>query len=160
MSPLAVVDRPRPSLARGGRRRLLSIAAGFALVAHGLIHLIGVALLWRPVQLAGLTDAQVHPTPGSLAGIAVGIGWLCAAALFVIVGIAVLAGRGLWRQPATVAALLSAAVIAPLLSVAGSGLVVDALVLLAVAATSDPGGSGRRLNSTRPASRPGTGAAG
>jgi uncharacterized membrane protein YhaH (DUF805 family) len=99
------------------------------LAGHGLIHLMGVTLLWRLGQPAGLRYRQMHPTPGSPAGIIVGAGWLSAAALFV--GVAILLVRRLhaWRPAAVTAALLSAAVTVPSSSVTIAGLVVDAAVL-------------------------------
>ncbi len=82
----------------GGRRETTRsptwrYAIAIVVVAHGLVHLMGVVLLWRLAQPAGLHYGQMRPVPGSTGGIIVGVGWLITAALFV--GVAVLVARGL-----------------------------------------------------------------
>jgi hypothetical protein len=123
----------------GGRRQTARspawrYAIASVVVAHGLVHLTGVVLLWRLGQPAGLRYSQMHPAPGSTAGIIAGTGWLIAAALFVAVAVLLARGRRTWRPGAVTAALLSAAVLAPSSGVTFAGLAVNAAVL-AVATT-------------------------
>ena len=119
--------------ARSGARRLLRAAAATVLAGHGLIHLLGVALLWRWGQPGELRYDDVSPAAGSLPGMIVGGVWLAVTLLFLLTAVLVLVGRPTWRPVGLLAALVSIAVLLPSASVALAGLVVDAAVLVAVA---------------------------
>ncbi len=56
--------------------RLAVIAAAVLIAAHGLIHLMGVALLWKLGQVGQLRYATAVPAPGSTAAYLVGGMWL------------------------------------------------------------------------------------
>jgi hypothetical protein len=85
---------------RLGWARLAVIAAAVVITAHGLIHLMGVALLWKLGQPGGLRYAPAVPAPGSTAGYVVGGLWLAAAVLFVTAAVLLAAGRAAWRMTA------------------------------------------------------------
>jgi hypothetical protein len=123
-------------VARRHRRHRITVDAAAAvgtviLVGHGLIHLMGVALLWGLGRPGALRYSDVRPAAESAWGVAVGAGWLAAVLLFVTAAVLVLRHRR-WRPVAAVAALVSLAVLAPSASVAAAGLAVDVAVLLAV----------------------------
>jgi len=118
-----------------GLPRVLVWPAGVVLIAHGLIHLMGTALQWRIGEVGDLRYADAAATPGSGAGIAVGLGWLAAAVLIVVAGILLLARRPRWRGWALIGTVVSVAVIALHPAPAVAGLVVDGLVLLLLAGT-------------------------
>ena len=120
--------------ARSGAHRLLLAAAATVLAGHGLIHLLGVALLWRWGQPGELRYDDVSPAAGLLPGMIVGGFWLAATLLFLLTAVLVLARRTAWRPVGLLAALMSIAVLLPSASIALVGLLVDAAVLLAVAA--------------------------
>ncbi len=103
------------------------------LAGHGLIHLLGVALLWRWGQPGELRYADVSPGAGSLPGMFVGGVWLAATLLFLLTAVLVVVGRPAWRPVGLLAALMSIAVLLPSASIALVGLLVDAAVLAAVA---------------------------
>lgn len=109
------------------------VALAVLLAAHGLVHAMGVALLWRLGEPGSLRYADAHPTPGSTAALWVGAGWLLAGLLFVMAAALVLARRSWWRVPGAAAALLSLAVAAPSAATAAVGLVVDAVILGGIA---------------------------
>ncbi len=119
--------------ARSGAHRSLRAAGATVLAGHGLVHLLGVALLWRWGQPGELRYDDVSPAAGSLPGMIVGGVWLAATLLFLLTAVLVLLGRPTWRPVGLVAALVSIAVLLPSASVALVGLVVDAAVLIAVA---------------------------
>ena len=123
-----------PTKRRSGGHRLLRTAAAAVLVVHGLIHLLGVVLLWRWGQPGQLRYDDVTPAAGSLSGMIVGCVWLAAALLFLLTAVLLVAGRPAWRPVGLLAALLSLAVLLPSASIALAGLLVDAAVLVAVAA--------------------------
>jgi hypothetical protein len=102
------------------------------LAAHAAVHLMGVVLLWRWGQPGTMRYEDVCPTPGTLAGVLVGAGWLAAAVLFTAAAILVARLHEQAAQLAGAAAVVSAAVLAPSATVAVAGLAVDAVVLLAV----------------------------
>lgn len=108
------------------------VALAVLLAAHGLVHAMGVALLWRLGEPGSLRYADAHPTLGSTAALWVGAGWLLAGLLFVMAAALVLARRSWWRAPGA-AALLSLAVAAPSAATAAVGLVVDAVILGGIA---------------------------
>lgn len=118
---------------RLGRARLVMIAAAVVIAAHGLIHVMGAALLWKLGQPGQLRYADAVPAPGSPAGYAAGGLWLVAAALFVAAAVLLVAGRAAWRPAAVAAVVASASVIGLAPGKAVAGLVVDGLVLVLVA---------------------------
>jgi hypothetical protein len=120
---------------RLGWARLAVITAAVVIAAHGLIHLMGVALLWKLGQPGQLRYANAVPEPGSVAAYAVGSLWLVAAVLFVIAAVLLAAGRAMWRVTALAGVLVSAPVIGLSPGQAVAGLVVDGLVLALVTAS-------------------------
>ncbi len=111
---------------------MLQAAAATVLAGHGLIHLLGVALLWRWGQPGELRYDDVSPAAGSMPGMMVGGIWLAATLLFLLTAVLLVGGRPAWRPVGLLAALVSIAVLLPSASIALAGLVVDAAVLLAV----------------------------
>jgi hypothetical protein len=111
-------------------------AGGAVLALHGLIHLMGVVLLWKLGQPGDLRYADMSPVAGSVAGLAVGVVWLAGAALFVFAAALLVSSRSGWRAAALAAVVLSVPVLGPSASMASAGLVVDAAVLLFVILTS------------------------
>jgi hypothetical protein len=109
--------------------------AAALLVAHGLIHLMGVALEWRLAEVGDLRYADAVPVPGSPAGMVAGVVWLAAAGLFLGAGSLLLARRPRWWTWAVAGVVASAAVIALHPAPAVAGLVADGLVLLLVLVT-------------------------
>ena len=128
-----MTDSESPKVRTRGHR-LLRAAAATVLAGHGLIHLLGVALLWRWGQPGELRYDDVSPAAGSLPGMIVGGVWLAATLLFLLTAVLVLMGRPTWRPVGLLAALVSIAVLLPSASVALAGLVVDAAVLIAIGA--------------------------
>ena len=118
--------------------RVLRVLAAVVLVVHGLVHLMGVALLWRWGQPGELRYDDVRPEAGSTPAMVVGMAWGVAMLLFLITAALLAAGRPAWRPIGILAALVSVAVLLPSAGIAWAGLVVDAAViaaaLLAVAA--------------------------
>lgn len=129
--------------------------AGAALLAgHGLLHLVGVALLWRLGEPGGLRYADVAPVPGSGAGWAVGALWLAAAVLFAVAGAALLGSRPWWCRVTIGAVVVSCVALLPSASTAAAGLVVDWIVL--VVAIMVAAGAGQPVEGRSPL--PGVGA--
>jgi hypothetical protein len=119
----------RAHLRRSERRSLVRLGAA-ALITHGLVHGMGLTLLWR--WDASDLRYNDHPAPGSTLGIVAG--WICllAGALFVVAGVLVFLGRPAWRTLAVIAVLLSVPVLIPFADAALAGLIVDIGVLVAV----------------------------
>ena len=117
-----------------GNHHRLAWAAAVVIAAHGLVHLMGVALLWKLGEPGQLRYADADPTPGSATGYLIGGLWLAAAVLFVIAAVLLAASRASWRV-----VLAAVAVSAPAIGLAPgqamAGLVVDSLVLIGVAAS-------------------------
>lgn len=109
------------------------IAVAVAIAVHGLIHLMGVALLWKLGETGQLRYADAVPAPGSAAGYAVGGLWLVATVLFVAAAVLLVAGRAAWRMTALAAVVVSASVIGLMPGQAVWGLAVDGLALVVVA---------------------------
>jgi hypothetical protein len=118
---------------RPGWARLAVIGAAVVIAAHGLVHLMGAALLWKLGEPGQLRYADAVPGPGTAAGYVVGGLWLVAAVLFVAAAVLLAAGRAAWRMTALAAVVVSAAVIGLAPAQATAGLVVDGLVLVVVA---------------------------
>jgi hypothetical protein len=113
--------------------RAAAAVAAVIIVAHGLAHMMGVALLWKLGQPGALRYADVVPAAGSTAAYLVGGLWLAAAVLFVAAGVLLAAGRSAWRPVALAAVVISVPVIGLAPAQAVAGLVVDGLVLVLVA---------------------------
>jgi hypothetical protein len=120
----------RAHLRRSERRSLVRLGAA-ALITHGLVHAMGLTLLWRWDDASNLRYND-HPTPGSTLGIVAGATCLLAGALFIAAGVIVLLGRRAWRLLAVIAVLLSVPVLIPFADAALAGLIVDLGVLIAV----------------------------
>jgi hypothetical protein len=114
-------------------QRLAVIAAAVVVAAHGLVHLMGVALLWKLGEPGQLRYAYAVPAPGAAAGYLVGGLWLVAALLFVAAAVLLVGGRSAWRMTALAGVVVSAPVIGLAPGQAVAGLVVDGLVLVLVA---------------------------
>jgi hypothetical protein len=117
--------------AHRGWARLAAVATAVVIAAHGLVHLIGVSLLWHLGEPGKLRYADVVPASGSTAGYLVGGLWLVAAALFVTAAVLLATGR-VWRLCALAGVVVSAPVIGLAPGQAVMGLVVDGLVLVLV----------------------------
>lgn len=110
--------------------RVFRVVAAVVLVGHGLVHLMGVALLWRWGQPGELRYDDIRPEAGSTAAMIVGVVWVVALLLFLITAALLAAGRPAWRPLGILAALVSIAVLLPSAGIAWAGLVVDAAVIL------------------------------
>lgn len=126
-----VVDRVWTS--RPGWARAAVLAAAVVIAAHGLVHLMGVALLWKLGEPGQLRYADAVPSPGSAAAEVAGGVWLLAAVLFVTAAMLLVAGRAAWRMTALAGVVVSVPVIGLAAGQAVAGLVVDGLVLVLVA---------------------------
>ena len=73
----------RIQTAHPGLARAATIAAAVVMAAHGLVHLMGVSLLWQLGEPGQLRYADAVPAPGSAAAYVAGGLWLVAAVLFV-----------------------------------------------------------------------------
>ena len=111
----------------------VAVAVAVVVAAHGLVHLMGVALLWKLGQPGQLRYADAVPAPGTGAGYLVGGLWLAAALLFVAAAYLLVAGRGAWRIVALIAVAVSAPVIGLSAAQTAAGLVIDGLVLALIA---------------------------
>jgi hypothetical protein len=110
-------------------RRFLAVLGGSILAAHGLAHLIGVASLSELFEPSNLRYGHAVPTLGTVPGYFVGALWLVAAALFVIAGAQLIAGRGRWATVAVAGVALSTPVMVLDPRQAVAGLVVNAFVV-------------------------------
>jgi hypothetical protein len=122
----------RAHLRRSERRSIVRLGAA-ATITHGLVHAMGVTLLWQWGN--GLQYTEHHPAPGSTLGILTGWAWLLAGALFVVAGALILLGRREWRAVALVAVAISMPVLIPFSDAALAGLFVDIAILGAVILT-------------------------
>jgi hypothetical protein len=118
---------------RLGWDRLAVIAAAVVIAAHGLIHLMGVALLWKLGEPGGLHYADAVPVPGSAGAGVVGGLWLLATVLFVAGAVLLVAGRAAWRLTALAAVVVSVPVIGLAPGQTVMGLIADGLILVLVA---------------------------
>jgi hypothetical protein len=115
-----------------GSLRLLRVVAAVVLTVHGLVHLMGAALLWQWGEPGGLRYGDVRPEAGSTAALVVGAVWLVAVLLFLLTAALLAADRAAWRPIGLLAALVSIAVLLPSAGIAWAGLVVDAAVVVSV----------------------------
>jgi hypothetical protein len=107
------------------------IATAVVIAAHGLVHLMGVSLLWKLGEPGQLRYADAVPAPGTVAGELAGGLWLLAAVLFVTAAILLATGRS-WRLAALAGVAVSAPVIGLAPGQAAAGLAVDGLILVLV----------------------------
>jgi hypothetical protein len=112
--------------------RVAVIAAAVVIAAHGLVHLIGVSLLWQLGEPGQLRYADAVPAPGSAAAEVIGGLWLLAAVLFVMAAVLLATGRA-WRPAALAGVVVSAPVIGLAPGQAAAGLAIDGLILALVA---------------------------
>ncbi len=112
--------------------RVAVITTAVVIGAHGLVHLMGVSLLWKLGEPGQLRYADAVPTPGTAAGELAGGLWLLAAVLFVTAAILLVSGQAAWRLAALAGVAVSAPVIALAPGQAIAGLVVDGLILALV----------------------------
>jgi hypothetical protein len=111
--------------------RVAVLAAAVVIAAHGLVHLMGVSLLWKLGEPGQLRYADAVPAPGTVAGYLVGGLWLAAAVLFVMAAVLLVTGRP-WRLAALAGVAVSVPVIGLAPGLAVAGLVVDGLILALV----------------------------
>jgi hypothetical protein len=104
------------------------------MVAHGLIHLMGTAVLWRLAEVGDLHFGDV--VPGAPAWIATlgGAEWLAAAAVFVAGGVALVMGRDVWRWLTLGGVILSLPAVIMNAQFAAAGIVLDVLLLVTIGA--------------------------
>jgi hypothetical protein len=111
--------------------RIAVVASAVVIAAHGLVHLMGVSLLWKLGEPGQLRYADAVPTPGSMAGYLAGGLWLAAAVLFVMAAVLLATGQP-WRLAALAGVTVSVPVIGLAPGQAAAGLVVDGLILALV----------------------------
>jgi len=103
--------------------------AAIFVALHGLVHLMGVVLLWKLAEPGGLRYADAVPVPGTAAGYVIGLGWLAAGAVLVVAAWLLAMRKPVWPVIALVGALLSSAVILVNPGQAYAGLIANAAVL-------------------------------
>jgi hypothetical protein len=111
--------------------RVAVIATAVVIAAHGLVHLMGVSLLWKLGEPGQLRYADAVPAPGTVAGELAGGMWLLAAVLFVMAAVLLATGRP-WRLAALAGVAVSVPVIGLAPGQAAAGLAVDGLILVLV----------------------------
>jgi hypothetical protein len=111
--------------------RVALLAAAVVIAAHGLVHLMGVSLLWKLGEPGQLRYADAVPAPGTVDGYLAGGLWLVAAVLFVMAAVLLATGRP-WRLAALAGVAVSVPVIGRAPGLAVAGLVVDGLILALV----------------------------
>ena len=112
--------------------RVAVIATAVVIAAHGLVHLMGVSLLWKLGEPGQLRYADAVPAPGTVAAELAGGLWLLAAVLFVAAAILLVAGRAAWRLAALAGVAISVPVIGLAPGQAAAGLAVDGLIVVLV----------------------------
>jgi len=115
--------------------RIATVVVAFLIAMHGLVHLMGVALLWKLGEPGKLRYADAVPAAGSAGAYVAGLGWLAAGALLVAASVLLIARRPRWRGVAVAGAVLSGVVISLNPELAVAGLVADAAVLVLVTAS-------------------------
>jgi hypothetical protein len=123
------MQEPQPGHRVWARVAVTAIAVVIA--AHGLVHLMGVSLLWKLGEPGQLRYANAVPPPGTVVGCLAGGLWLVAALLFVMAAVLLAAGRP-WRLAALAGVTVSVPVIGLAPGLAAAGLVVDGLILALV----------------------------
>lgn len=104
-------------------------AGGLLLAGHGLVHALGVVLLWGLGEPGRLTAADAVPAAGSTLGIAAGAVWAVAGLAFVLAGILLVKGRVAWLRLAGGGAVVSLPVVALMAAAAPVGVAVDLAVI-------------------------------
>lgn len=112
--------------------RVAVIATAVVITVHGLVHLMGVSLLWKLGEPGQLRYADAVPAPGTVAAELAGGLWLLAAVMFVTAAILLVAGRAAWRLAAVAGVAISVPVIGLAPGQAVAGLAVDGLILVLV----------------------------
>jgi hypothetical protein len=120
-----------------GRSNVLHITAAAVVAAHGLIHLIGLAVPWGiatvdgfPYRTTALAGAIVLGDTGARA---LGVVWLACAVGFVVAALGIWLRAG-WALPLTAGtAVVSMALCILGLPEAAAGIAVNAAILAAVA---------------------------
>lgn len=107
----------------------LSWAFGIALSIHGLIHLMGVALLLELGEPGDLTYAAARPEPGTALAWLFAALWALGAILFIVAGFQVMR-EGSWVPTVVAASLVSLIAIGTMAESAPIGLVISALTLV------------------------------
>jgi hypothetical protein len=107
---------------------------GALLALHGMIHTIGFLVLWRITEIGEFTYDTATPDAGTWPARFVGVGWIAAAALFVVAGVLLFRGRASWRTLALAGLVVSTPVVLVGIAEAPMGLVANAIVLLALVA--------------------------
>ena len=105
--------------------------SGIFLIAHGLVHAMGVVLLMKWGETKELGYADTHPNPATGAGYAFALLWLLATVLFVVAGVLLIQRRASWMMIVLPAAVLSIVAIVPMASSAPLGLLIDVAVIIA-----------------------------
>src|SRR6476620_2511977 len=88
-------------------RTALRHLAAAALAAHGLLHAMGVTLIWDWNGPGDARFASLSPAPGSDPGVGVGSAWLMAGALFVTAAVLLARAHHAWRALAAVGVAVS-----------------------------------------------------
>lgn len=100
---------------------------------HGLVHLMGMQLLWKMGEPAQFTYADAVPSAGTTAGYAVGALWALACALFLVAALLGVTRRPAWKWFGIPAALISGGVVGLNVSMARIAMAIDVIVLLVAA---------------------------
>lgn len=118
----------RTSSSSTGSTGWLPKLAGLALVLHGLIHGMGVALLLRLAEPGDLTYAVARPEPGTSLAVVFAILWALAGASFLVAGSHLIRGRR-GSRTLVAASVLSLIAVGGMATVAPIGVAVSALTL-------------------------------
>lgn len=113
--------------------RAIRWLTGLLMISHGLIHGLGPISIWGIADLQGFSgnaSLTVGDTPLQF----LALGWLAALAIFVVVGVGLIAGTTWWAPWALVGAIISQIVIAIWWTDAAAGSIPN--VLIAAAAIS------------------------
>lgn len=112
--------------------RTIRITSVVIMAAHGLLHGIGVVLLWHLLEPGTLRYSDAHPTPGTPLADVFGVMWLLAALTFLLAATLLAVGRTSWRGFALAAAVLSIVAATPSASIAIVGIAIDIAVIVVV----------------------------
>ncbi len=110
-------------------RNVSSWALGVALSVHGLLHLMGVALLLELGEPGDLTYAVARPQPGTPIALLFAALWGLGATLFIVAGIQAIRKRS-WAHTAIAASLVSLVAIGAMAEAAPIGLFISVLTLV------------------------------
>lgn len=107
----------------------LSWAFGIALFVHGLVHLMGVALLLELGEPGDLTYAAARPRPGTTLALLFAGMWALGAILFILAGYQVIRQQS-WVPTVVAASIVSLIAIGTMAESAPIGLLISALTLV------------------------------